>query len=175
MDLVVYCSTEPLKGETIIGDSFETFQGGKGANQAVAVSRLGSSVSLIGKVGSDVFGQQLLKILGDENIDISMLKEHSGESGTAFIYVYKEHIIDNLQWRIPWQNTNEGNEPIANDKSPNTKGCVLYADTSGGGSAIQKNFTSNPKGQKKSVASKFFLIIDFWFWHFCLEIIEKLK
>jgi ribokinase len=90
MDLVVYCSTEPLKGETIIGDSFETFQGGKGANQAVAVSRLGSSVSLIGKVGSDVFGQQLLKILGDENIDISMLKEHSGESGTAFIYVYKE-------------------------------------------------------------------------------------
>ena len=90
MDLVVYCSTEPLKGETIIGDSFETFQGGKGANQAVAVSRLGSSVSLIGKVGSDVFGQQLLKILADENIDISMLKEHSGESGTAFIYVYKE-------------------------------------------------------------------------------------
>ena len=90
MDLVVYCSAEPLKGETIIGNSFKFFQGGKGANQAVAIARLGSAVSLIGKVGTDSFGEQLLKALGDENIDTTMLKSYSGNSGTAFIYVYEE-------------------------------------------------------------------------------------
>ena len=41
MDLVVYCSAEPLKGETIIGNSFKFFQGGKGANQALSGSLLG--------------------------------------------------------------------------------------------------------------------------------------
>ena len=56
MDLVVYSDKQPTKGETILGNSFETFQGGKGANQAVAIARLGIPVSLIGKVGDDVFG-----------------------------------------------------------------------------------------------------------------------
>ena len=90
MDLVVYSDKQPAKGETILGNSFETFQGGKGANQAVAISRLGIPVSLIGKVGDDVFGEELLEILDSEEVDTSMVLKNEGPSGVAFIYVFKE-------------------------------------------------------------------------------------
>jgi ribokinase len=90
MDLVVYTDKQPAKGETILGNSFETFQGGKGANQAVAVSRLGIPVSLIGKVGNDVFGEELLENLNSEQVDTSMVERYEGPSGVAFIYVFEE-------------------------------------------------------------------------------------
>ena len=90
MDLVVYSDKQPAKGETILGNSFETFQGGKGANQAVAVSRLGIPVSLIGKVGTDVFGDELLENLNSEQVDTSMVARYEGSSGVAFIYVFEE-------------------------------------------------------------------------------------
>ena len=97
MDLVVYSDKQPTKGETILGNSFETFQGGKGANQAVAVAKLGLPVSLIGKVGNDVFGDELLENLNRETVDTSMVVRHKGPSGVAFIYVFEEtsenHII----------------------------------------------------------------------------------
>ena len=97
MDLVVYSDKQPTKGETILGKSFETFQGGKGANQAVAVAKLGLPVSLIGKVGNDVFGDELLENLNRETVDTSMVVRHKGPSGVAFIYVFEEtsenHII----------------------------------------------------------------------------------
>ena len=67
MDLVGYSSVLPREGETVFGNSFETFLGGKGANQAVAASRLGSKVSFIGKVGTDSFGQILKDIFASEN------------------------------------------------------------------------------------------------------------
>jgi len=90
MDLVVYSDKQPAKGETILGNSFEIFQGGKGANQAVAISRLGLPVSLIGKVGSDVFGDELLESLNNEQLDTSMVERYEGPSGVAFIYVFEE-------------------------------------------------------------------------------------
>ena len=97
MDLVVYSDKQPTKGETILGNSFETFQGGKGANQAVAVAKLGLPVSLIGKVGNDVFGDELLEYLNRETVDTSMIVRHEGPSGVAFIYVFEQtsenHII----------------------------------------------------------------------------------
>jgi len=97
MDLVVYSDKQPTKGETILGNSFETFQGGKGANQAVAVAKLGLPVSLIGKVGNDVFGDELLENLNREIVDTSMIVRHEGPSGVAFIYVFEQtsenHII----------------------------------------------------------------------------------
>ena len=97
MDLVVYSDKQPTKGETILGNSFETFQGGKGANQAVAVAKLGLPVSLIGKVGNDVFGDELLENLNRETVDTSMIVRHEGPSGVAFIYVFEQtsenHII----------------------------------------------------------------------------------
>ena len=90
MDLVVYSDKQPAKGETILGNSFDTFQGGKGANQAVAVSKLGMPVSLIGKVGTDVFGDELLENLNSEQVDTSMVVRYEGSSGVAFIYVFEE-------------------------------------------------------------------------------------
>ena len=90
MDLVVYSDKQPAKGETISGNSFETFQGGKGANQAVAISKLGCPVSLIGKVGDDVFGDELLESLNSEQVDTSLVERHEGPSGVAFIYVFEE-------------------------------------------------------------------------------------
>ena len=95
--MVVYSDKQPTKGETILGNSFETFQGGKGANQAVAVAKLGLPVSLIGKVGNDVFGDELLENLNRETVDTSMIVRHEGPSGVAFIYVFAQtsenHII----------------------------------------------------------------------------------
>jgi ribokinase len=70
-DLVVYADRLPRPGETILGDRFQQFPGGKGANQAVAASRLGAAVHLIGNVGADPFGKAMLDFLAGENIDTS--------------------------------------------------------------------------------------------------------
>jgi len=59
LDQVVYLSRPPKEGETLEGENIETFLGGKGANQAVALSRLGASVSFVGNVGRDSFGEEL--------------------------------------------------------------------------------------------------------------------
>ena len=55
LNFVIYSQTKPMEGETIFGNSFETFQGGKGANQAVAISKLGGDVAFIGKVGKFMY------------------------------------------------------------------------------------------------------------------------
>ncbi len=69
MDLVTHADRFPLPGETVLGQSFATFPGGKGANQAVAARRLGAQVTLIGCVGEDAFGAELVGKLRDEGID----------------------------------------------------------------------------------------------------------
>lgn len=68
MDLVTQASRFAAPGETILGQQFKTFMGGKGANQAVAAARLGAQVSLIGAVGDDDFGQALLQGLQQEGV-----------------------------------------------------------------------------------------------------------
>lgn len=69
MDLVARAQRLPRAGETLPGDSFFTVPGGKGANQAVAVARLGGSVAMIGNVGDDDYGRQLHRALYVEGID----------------------------------------------------------------------------------------------------------
>ncbi len=69
MDLVVETGKFPAPGETLLGQRFSTFPGGKGANQAVAARRLGAQVAMIGCVGSDAFGKELLGLLEKEGID----------------------------------------------------------------------------------------------------------
>jgi ribokinase len=88
IDQVVYLTRPPKEGETVEGESVETFLGGKGANQAVALSRLGTPVSFIGNVGQDSFGKELIASLSNENIDLSMLGSVSEKTGTAFINVF---------------------------------------------------------------------------------------
>ncbi|MCF3944137.1 ribokinase [Oceanobacillus alkalisoli] len=68
MDLVVSAYKRPAAGETILGKDFQIIPGGKGANQAVATSRLGAEVHMIGRVGEDTFGSNLLKFLEKENV-----------------------------------------------------------------------------------------------------------
>jgi len=56
IDLVVNTERIPVKGETVLGKDFRIHPGGKGANQAVAVGRLGYPVRMIGRLGDDDFG-----------------------------------------------------------------------------------------------------------------------
>lgn len=86
MDLVVTSSRRPGAGETVLGESFKTVPGGKGANQAVAAARLGGEVMMIGRVGDDAFGQDILNNFKANAVNTQNVKPvtHS-ESGTAHI------------------------------------------------------------------------------------------
>ena len=89
MDLVVNVDEMPKKGQTLIGSDFKEVPGGKGANQAVAASRLGANVCMVGKVGSDGFGQNLLNQLKNNNVDTKYIQIEEGASGVALITVDK--------------------------------------------------------------------------------------
>ncbi|MBD2111770.1 MULTISPECIES: ribokinase [Cyanophyceae] len=71
MDLVCRSPHLPQPGETILGTQFETLPGGKGANQAVAAARLGAATRMIGRVGDDDFGHQLIQGLQNAGVDAS--------------------------------------------------------------------------------------------------------
>lgn len=86
-DLVTRSHQLPGPGETVAGESFEVFAGGKGANQAVGVARLGHDSRLIGRVGSDSFGRDLRTGLEGYGVDISGVGEVDGTSGVAVIQV----------------------------------------------------------------------------------------
>ena len=85
MDLVVGTERFPKQGETVLGNLYTTVPGGKGANQAVAAARLGDQVHIVGAVGSDAFGTQLLEGLETEQIDTRGVKKTDGASGVANI------------------------------------------------------------------------------------------
>lgn len=88
MDLVTRTQRMPRAGETLVGESFVTVAGGKGANQAVAAARLGASVAMIGCVGDDAYGQQLRAALLAEQIDCRGVDSVAGVStGIASIVV----------------------------------------------------------------------------------------
>jgi ribokinase len=87
MDLVSHTDRIPRPGETVLGSGFEMHSGGKGANQAVAVARLGYPSILLGAVGDDIFGSNLRSILRDFQVDISQVETVQGTSGTATIAV----------------------------------------------------------------------------------------
>lgn len=86
-DLVVRAPRFPQPGETISGEDLQTFPGGKGANQAVAAARLGASVSMLGRVGKDTFGDFLVKNLQSNNVDIKYVQHDDASTGTAIIVV----------------------------------------------------------------------------------------
>lgn len=88
MDLVVNAPRLPQAGETILGGNFSTFPGGKGANQAVAAARIGAAVTMVGSVGRDAFGTQLLQTLARDGIDTSSISALEGQpTGIALITV----------------------------------------------------------------------------------------
>lgn len=86
-DLVVRAPRFPQPGETISGEDLQVIPGGKGANQAVAAARLGPSVSMLGRVGGDNFGDFLLENLKSNNVDFQLVQRDDSSTGTAIIVV----------------------------------------------------------------------------------------
>lgn len=88
MDFVAQVERLPLPGETVLGSGFRTIPGGKGANQACAAGRLGGRVRMVGRVGGDVFGEQLRGSLQAAGVDVDGVRSTDATpSGVALILV----------------------------------------------------------------------------------------
>ncbi len=89
MDQIVHVPRPPVLGETLLGaGSLKLVPGGKGANQAVALARLGAPVAMAGRVGIDPFGEQLLKALIADKIDTGLVViDQQDATGVAFIFL----------------------------------------------------------------------------------------
>jgi ribokinase len=90
MDMVAYARRIPLAGETVEGSDFQLQPGGKGANQAVAIGRLGYPVAMIGRVGDDSFGPQLKAGLAEAGVNVEGVAATAGPSGVAAIAVAED-------------------------------------------------------------------------------------
>jgi ribokinase len=87
-DFVLKVERRPQLGETVTDAELSTGSGGKGANQAAAAALLGASVSFLGRVGDDEFGEPLVRALEEKGIDTSLIERASGyQTGAAFITV----------------------------------------------------------------------------------------
>ncbi len=88
MDLIVKLRKLPVVGETVIGGKFKMSPGGKGANQAVAASKLGAESYFVGRVGDDDFGRILLKNFKDKGVNVDYLTiDKNAHTGVALIMV----------------------------------------------------------------------------------------
>lgn len=85
MDLVVTTDKRPRAGETVIGNTFQTVPGGKGANQAVAAAKLGGTVEMVGCVGSDAFGSSIRQNFETHHVGTRHLQTVEDVTGTAHI------------------------------------------------------------------------------------------
>ncbi|MBM3311452.1 MAG: ribokinase [Candidatus Aminicenantes bacterium] len=90
-DLIVRADRIPRPGETVLGGTFHVASGGKGANQAVAAARLGGTVTLVARLGTDEFGERALAGLKAEGVDVSRIRrDPKAASGVALILVNRE-------------------------------------------------------------------------------------
>lgn len=88
IDHVLKVEKLPKLGETISSNSYELFEGGKGANQALSLARLGLDVYMFGKVGNDDYGRLLLESLKKSNVNIdNIIIDPNVKTGAAFITV----------------------------------------------------------------------------------------
>lgn len=85
MDMVFSTKRMPKMGETILGEKIDYMIGGKGANQAVACSRIGASVVMLGKTGNDSFGEKLIEQIKNEGVDSRRVIQEGDFSGMANI------------------------------------------------------------------------------------------
>lgn len=91
MDLTITTMKMPMQGETVLGNEFATYPGGKGANQAIAASRLGADVNMIGAIGNDSFGMTLLNHLKSEGINVKgMMTDLKKPTGIANIILSED-------------------------------------------------------------------------------------
>ena len=122
MDVVATADRHPKVGETVAGRQVLYFPGGKGANQAVAASRLGVKTTLIGRLGKDSFGAELRMFLGAQGIELGSVRDADTHSGTAIITVAAS---DNTIVVIPGSNALVSADDVAN--VPLAKGDVAVS------------------------------------------------
>lgn len=89
-DMIARVPRIPSPGETILGGQFSTAAGGKGANQAVAAARAGGKVCFIGCLGNDALGDDAIRGLAREGINIRYLRRKRAASGVALIFVARD-------------------------------------------------------------------------------------
>lgn len=111
MDMVVRTKRAPEAGETLFGQDFALSPGGKGANQAVAAARLGAEVVMIGSVGQDGFGNELLEIMRGEGINTEHLTQ-SAKLGTGVASIVVDGEGENRIIVVPGANLELGVEDI---------------------------------------------------------------
>lgn len=87
MDLVTMCQRVPEAGETIFGEKFFQVPGGKGANQGVAIGKLGTEVTMLGKVGNDSFGNDLINSMKNSGVNTEYIEKSESSTGIAKIIV----------------------------------------------------------------------------------------
>jgi ribokinase len=111
MDVVATASRHPRVGETVAGQAVHYFPGGKGANQAVAAAKLGAPATLIGRLGTDAFGQQLRTFLAAQGVDLVLVKDTADiHTGTAIITIAD---ADNTIVVVPGANAMVSAEDVA--------------------------------------------------------------
>ncbi|WP_439374096.1 ribokinase [Bradyrhizobium sp. DASA03120] len=111
MDVVATADRHPRVGETVAGRQVLYFPGGKGANQAVAASRIGAPTTLIGRLGKDPFGAELKAFLGAQGIDLGYVQQTAeAHTGTAIITVAD---ADNTIVVIPGSNALVGKDDVS--------------------------------------------------------------
>ncbi len=111
-DFVVTTDQKPNQGETVFGKNFEISFGGKGANQAVAASRLGADVGMIGLVGDDIFGKEIIENLNKNRVNTENVEPVPYEvSGSAHIILYEK---DNSIIVVPGANNQLDKTKIEN-------------------------------------------------------------
>jgi ribokinase len=87
-DIVATLDRHPKPGETVLGTTVTQFPGGKGANQAVAIARLGGAARMIGRIGFDAYGSEMVKFLKGEGVDVAFVKAiETTATGIAIITV----------------------------------------------------------------------------------------
>jgi len=99
MDLTVGAERLPAEGETVIGTFFNTAPGGKGANQAVQAARLGADVTMVGKVGDDIFGKQLIRTVSEAGVNTDKIRI-SEKASSAVGNIWIENACGNVTNRI---------------------------------------------------------------------------
>jgi ribokinase len=123
MDVVATADRHPRIGETVPGKEILYFPGGKGANQAVAAAKLGATTILVGRLGGDAFGRDLKTFLGNQGIDLSLVRETpEAHSGTAIITLANS---DNTIVVIPGANALITPDDVAS--VPLTKGDIAVS------------------------------------------------
>lgn len=86
--LVMRTARIPTCGETVLGSNFQSMDGGKGSNQAIACARLGAQTVFIAAVGDDTYGDRALALLADEGVDTRFIRRVPGmATGAGFIMV----------------------------------------------------------------------------------------